>query len=356
MTVITPTDDPRYPDAETKKIAEELEKQGIQLPFKSSESPAPKDDLADDDENGDDNGEDAKKEQPEKKEDKKPEKEKAEPKSDEAKADNPDDKKPDDKQPKRQVMIPIARVKQAEKELRTKLEQAHAAQISELTNQVKELQEKAAKGQPNAAQAEAEKDIKVEELTKVANSIAEKHDTDPELVKDIIAAVQNMSKQGVDIPKELTEAVEIIKQNKANADAEEADRRQTEVTLSKYEDEFHVKILANPTIAAEIRNAGLTMDQYKERLQELVLGEAGERYATLDLDEVHQLKKADLLPKKAKSAESQHTHATSGSSDSGRELSAEEINAMSPEEFAKFSDSLGKRGRSRVSRNGRPIN
>lgn len=339
MTVLTPTDDNRYPDAETKKIVEELEKQGIKSEFRTPESAPITDDESDEDEDDES-----------KKEESKPEEIKKEEKQEKVELKD-ENNKPEDKQFKRPVMIPIARVKQNEKELKRQLESSFSDKISELTNQVQKLQQQIDSGSATQKQADSQ-DAKLEELTKTANSIAEKHGSDPELVTDLLKAVQSMTQKGVEIPEELSDAIKTIKQNKEEIDHQ----RESQKILAQYDDEYHTNILSDKSIADEIRASGLTLDEFKSKMSELVLGEEGDRYSRLTLKEVYALKKADLLPKKAKTAESQYNRLTTGSSESGaKELSADEIRNMSIEEFAKYSDSLGK-SKSRITRNGRPIN
>lgn len=334
MTQQTPTDDSRYPDKETKDIVEQLEKEGV----KPLTDPSSKSD--EDDEEGEPEG--GKGKEPDKKPDE-PEKKPDDP-------DKPDttEKKPDQqRQDRRQVLIPIARVKQNEKKMRDEF----TTQISDLTNQVKTLQDQVAKGTPGA---EAALDDKVAKLKERAAAISTKHGADPDFIQDILATFQELAQAGVKAPPELAKAVETIEAIKAETDAQ----AEVDATLTKYDDEFATQISGNKDLVDQIRASGLTIEQFKERMQELVLGEDGEKYAKLSLSEVYALKRDDLLPKKAKSAEAPHGRTTTGASDSGGEtklVSAEEIKDMTEEEFQKYSDNLGKQSRSRLTRNGRPV-
>lgn len=332
-----------------------MKAEGIQLPFKQPPKPRlPVDDT--DDEEDEDEGAD---EQPPKKEDDANKDKKAdtdEPKGDEDKGDKSKDENQKDgkdkRLPRRQVMIPVARVNQRIKETRQQVEAEYSGKITDLTNQVTTLQEQLNKG--NGSQQKV--DTSVEKLTQVATEIAEKHNSDPELVKDILSSFQQLNKAGVEIPAELKDAIERIRK----FDADHKEREETDAILNQYQDEFQKEIAGNADLVNEIRASGLTLDEFKERLQELVLGEDGGRYAKLSLSEVLAMRRADLLPAKKKSADSSRQRTVTGQSeadpDNFRMLSAEEINAMTPEEFQKYSDDLGKNQKSRITRRGQPIN
>lgn len=363
MVRLTPSKDPKYPDDESREIAEALEKEGVKLPFQPEVSPAPKA-TEEQEEEGDDELTPEQKAEKEAEAKAKADKE-AKETEDKAKVDaeakakadadakakedaENGNKESDDGKPRRQVLIPVARVKQNEKKLRDEYD----GKISELTNQVTSLKEQIAKGGGTPADKAAQ-EAKVEQLTKLATDIATKHNAEPELVKDILASFSELTKAGTQVPTELAEAVKTIQAFKAEQD----EQRETQQILQQFEDEFSSHIAGNADLANEIRASGLTLDQLKERIRDVVLGEEGEKYAKLSLPEVLALKKADLLPKKAKSAEQTRQRAGTGSSETGETklLTAEEINAMSPEEFAKYSEEMGKASKSRITRRGRPV-
>lgn len=244
----------------------------------------------------------------------------------------------------RQVLLPIARVKQAEKKLRDEYE----AKIADLNNQVRTLQE--AKGEGS----QAKKDNAVAALTAIANDIATKHNSDPELVRDILEKAQELTKTGTEIPAELKDAIAKVQA----ISQEQEEQRETAAILTQFDDEFQSSITADKDVVAEIRASGLTLEQFKDRLQEIVLGEDGERYAKLTLREVLDLKKADLLPKRAKSADASRGRTTNGTSaPSGTKTmpTKEEMDSMSDEEFEKVSEELGSSSKSHITRRGRPI-
>lgn len=324
----TPTDDPRYPDEETKKIVEAMKAEGKDVPVE--EEPKAKEEP---------------KQEPE------PEaepKDKEEPKADpEPKAKESEDL--DDK-PKRQVLIPIARVKQNEKKMRDEYE----GKLSELNNELAKLRE----AKPNGADS-ASVDAKVEEITKLATDVATKHTADPELIKDILKSAADLNKKGVEVPPEFKEAIATIEAMKAEKDQQ----KETEKILTQYDDEFSKEFAGRSdeakARAEEIRESGLTLKEFKEQLQDLVLGADGEKYAKLSLPEIYQLKKAELLPKRAKSADSSRGRTATGKSETVTEdlanLSPEEVAEMTDEEFEEYSNNLGKKSKSRVTRRGRPI-
>ncbi len=360
MVRLTPSADPRYPDDETRKIVEDLEKKGIKSHV-PKDGEAPVEDTDEDDEEltpeqkaekeaADKAAADAKAEE----EAKAKEEADAKAKADAEAAANADDadkskKKEDgDGKPRRQVLIPVARVKQNEARIKAEFE----GKISELTNQVTTLQKQIAEG-GTQAQEDAQK-AQVEKLTKMASDIATAHDTDPAVILEILKAATYLQKAGVDLPKELTESVATLTADKAKRDEE----AETLGILTAFDDEFAESIGNDAKLKEDIRASGLTMEQFKERLQEIVLGEDGEKYAKLTLPEVLALKRADLLPKKAKTADGVRQRTATGASDTddNREPTAEEIRQMVADgTFEAYSEKRAKASKSHITRGGRPI-
>ncbi len=356
----TPSKDPRFPDDETRQIAEELEKNGHK-PLEEHEPVQHEDDEDEEDEG--DEPETPKKPVKKAKPAKAPKKETDEEtdEDDEEDEDETEDDETEDEEeevkPRRQVLIPIARVKQNEKRLRAELE----GKISELTTQVETLQKQVTGAGDGGEQAQAKQADKVKKLTDIATAIAEKHDSDPELVKEILASAAALNDAKVELPKELTDAVARLDAAQKKRDEEDAEKDETDEILGQYEEEFtetfSVKTDEGKTLVAQIKASGLTIEQFKERLQDLVLGEEGEKFAKLSLTEVFELKKSKLLPKKAKSADGGSGRTATGQSEASDTelLSAEEINAMSPQEFEQYSERMAKGTRPRIQRRGRPV-
>lgn len=330
----TPTNDSRYPDQETADIVEQMKKEGFEPPVaEEPQKPAKEDE---------EEPEKKEKPAPKKKEESEEEETEKEPEK-EPKAPESTEKEEAEK-PRRQVLIPVARVKQNEKKLRD--------EISDLKKQL------AAQGADPKSDEVVDK---VEQITKTATTLAEKHTADPELVKDILKAAAEFNKQGVTIPQELADALGTIKSMKDEMDQQ----KETEKIMNQYDDEFSKDFNGRSedakARAEEIRATGLSLAEFKERLQALVLGEEGEKYSKLSLVEVFQLKRADLLPKKAKSADAARGRTATGKTETADaktidEYTPEEIAAMSDEEFEKVSDALGAKSKSKVTRNGRPVN
>ncbi|QGH73077.1 MAG: IncA protein [Podoviridae sp. ctviO18] len=379
-----PARNTKYPDQATEEIVKKMKEEGHDMSQfeKSQPDPIEPDDSDEDEENDEEEQPEKKDKKADKGKSKKPakksksdedsdeededEEEQEDKDDDEGEEGDDDGKKKDQRQtPRRQVLIPVVKVKQREKQLKQELETKFSQQITDLTNQITTLKEQLEAGKGNKDKV----DDKVEALTKVATEIAEKHGTDASMVEDILKAVKDLVSAGIKLPDELKDAVSTIKELKAKDEkrqAEDKEEKETEEILGQFDIEFSegedkdgnaTGIENNPDIVKEVRASGLTLEEFKERLQDLVLGEDGERYAKLTLVEVYQLKKSELLPKKKKSADSQ-----SGRSSSGESVSDDEdLSLPSPEEqeemikngtFGEFSDKLGKRSKSKVHRRG----
>lgn len=363
MVRLTPSTDPRFPDEETRKIVEDLEKKGIKSHV-PKDGEAPVEDTEDEDEEltpeqkaekeaADKAAADAKATEEAKAKEEADAKAKADADAaaEAAKGNDADKgkkKEDDDGKPRRQVLIPVARVKQNEAKIRAEFE----GKLSELTKQVTTLQKQIADG-GTQAQEDAQKE-QVAKLTKMASDIATAHDTDPAVILEILKAATSLQKAGVELPKELTESVTALTADKAKRDEE----AETLGILTAFDDEFAESIGKDATLKEDIRASGLTMEQFKERLQEIVLGEDGEKYAKLTLPEVLALKRADLLPKKAKTADGVRQRTATGTSDTddNKEPTAEEIRQMVADgTFEAYSEKRGKSAKSHITRGGRPI-
>jgi len=335
----TPTDDPRFPDEETKKIVEQMKAEGQEAPV--SEEPKPEEP----------------KEEPKEKEPEKPEEPEQKPESEEpepVKVEEPkgeEGKKVEEKPKKREVLIPITKVKQNEKILRDESEkklQEKDREISDLKNKIATLESGSSGDQ-------------VDKISKIATDVASRHDASPELVSDILKSAAELQQQGTTLPKEVLDQLEAVKAIKAEMD----ERKRADEIVAHFDDEFATEFTSQSESARvmteEIRSSGLTMKEFKERLQNKVLGEGGEKYERLSLTEAYQLLKAELLPKKSKSADASRGRTTTGKTETDNprsidDYSPEEIAEMSDEEFERLSTALGKNSKSKVIRRGRPIN
>lgn len=171
------------------------------------------------------------------------------------------------------------------------------------------------------------------EITDEVKKVAEKWSVEPEMVLDILALTPTPEPQ----PALSEEDREVLAHARERAEADHQ--------ISQFNEHFEKEVAASDELRKAIEDRGYSLSEVKSKLQTFALGTEGEPYAKVPLDEILTLKLAHLLPQKKKTAEPGRGGTASGTQKGYSKDSMptpEEIAAMTPEEFDKFSDDLGK--------------
>lgn len=346
---MTPATDPRYPDAETQKIAEDMEAQGHKLPFipenPGAIQPPQEEEPADDDKAKAEAEAKAKEEADAKA------KEEADAK---AKADlEADDKKPDG-QPKgdpKETLI-VAQ-KRKIKELETALE----SETTKLKQDIEKLTTQITSGSPKAPDTKAKVDESADKLETLVDTIVKANEgVDPVLVKSILEAAKQLTASGASLSPELAEKLEKFEAKEKEMTEQKEEQEILATETQRFNDEFAAEIAGNEDIKKIVADSGFSLDEVKAKIHDFVYSKAGVRYTGVPLSELFTLKRDTFVPKKAKSAEAGRGGSSQGESlDGDKPKSAAEIAAMSTADFEKYSNEMAAKSKSRVMRNGKPV-